>query len=97
MALEDAYVLSNLLGACTSSADLEKAFDAYDFVRVPRALKVTSMSLEQGNTLDMEAEGSMDDLGKIAERLEREVRWIWDEDLVAHLGEAREKFEKDKS
>jgi salicylate hydroxylase len=46
--LEDAYVLSNLLGKCISTGDIEKAFDAYDFVRVPRALRVTAMSREQG-------------------------------------------------
>ena len=93
MAIEDAYVLSNVLGACKSTAEIEKAFIAYDSVRVPRALKVTSMSLEQGKTLDMEATGSGDDLDKIAERLNREVRWIWDEDLEAHLAEAMKTFD----
>ncbi|KAG9228987.1 putative salicylate hydroxylase [Amylocarpus encephaloides] len=94
MALEDAYVLSNLLGQCKTTADLVPAFDGYDSVRVPRALKVISMSHEQGKTLDMDGEGSGDDLEKIAARLETEVRWIWDEDLERHLATAIANFEQ---
>jgi salicylate hydroxylase len=97
MALEDAYVLSNLLGSCKSTNEIEKAFDAYDSVRVPRALKVTAMSRKQGDLLDMEEKESGDDLEKIAGSLNKEVRWIWDADLRAHLKEAVEVFEKSRS
>ncbi|EPE30263.1 FAD/NAD(P)-binding protein [Glarea lozoyensis ATCC 20868] len=97
MALEDAYVLSNLLGSCKSRDEIEKAFDAYDSVRVPRALKVTAMSRKQGELLDMKEEESGDDLEKIASSLNKEVRWIWDADLRAHLKEAVEVFEKSRS
>src|ERR1700712_1496027 len=72
MALEDAYVLSNLLGRC--NGDVEKAFEAYDYVRVPRALKVTSLSLQHGKVLDMEGDGIGDDLAKIADWLNTTVR-----------------------
>jgi len=94
MAIEDAYVLSNLIHSCSLPSDLVKAFDAYDFVRVPRALKVTSMSREQGERLDMQSASAGDDLEKIAKDLNTKVRWIWDEDLEAHLGEALKKFEE---
>jgi salicylate hydroxylase len=56
MAIEDTYVLSNLLGSCKSKEEIEKAFEAYDSARVPRALKVTAMSLKQGELLDMQGE-----------------------------------------
>lgn len=94
MALEDAYVLSNLLGEAKSVQDIKTVFEAYDFVRVPRALRVTAMSLEQGKILDMEGTGVGDDLKLLAEKLNTQVRWIWDVDLEAHLAEAMEKFEE---
>lgn len=94
MALEDAYVLSNLLALCSSPAEIMAAFDAYDYVRVPRALKVTSLSREQGMRLDMEDKIAGDDLDKIAEDLNTIVRWIWDEDLEAHLGKAVKYFQE---
>jgi salicylate hydroxylase len=95
MAVEDAYVLSNLLAACKSPSDIKRAFDAYDFVRVPRALRVTSMSRKEGKVLDMEGDGIGDDLEKIAESLDSTVRWIWNEDLEAHLDKAMNKFQID--
>lgn len=96
MALEDAYVLSNLLSQCSSPEDILIAFEAYDFVRVPRALKVTEMSREQGKTLDFQGV-SGDDLEQLAEQLRTQVRWIWDEDLKAHLATAQAKFEQSKA
>lgn len=97
MAIEDAYVLSNLLGKCTSAADIEAAFQGYDAVRVPRALKVTEMSLAHGKVLDMEGDGVGDDLEKLAEKLNSTVRWIWNEDLESHLAQATKKFEESRA
>lgn len=97
MALEDAYVLSNLLNLCSSPDEILTAFNAYDYVRVPRALKVTSMSRDQGKRLDMESESAGDDLDKIAQDLNTLVRWIWDEDLEAHLEKAVKKFQQQRS
>jgi salicylate hydroxylase len=76
MAVEDAYVPSNLLAACMSPSDIKRAFGGYDFVRVPRALRITSMSRNEGKVLDMEGYGTGDDLEKIAESLDSTVRWI---------------------
>jgi len=97
MAIEDAYVLSNLLSKCSSRGDLTKAFDAYDATRLPRALKVILASREQGMRLDMEGETAGDDLTKLAEELHAVTKWIWDIDLEAHLGEALKMFEDLKS
>lgn len=74
MGLEDAYILSNLIARCTSTADLPAALKAYGVVRVPRTMKVTEMSREQGKLLDMEAEGLGDDLEKIKDALNSRVR-----------------------
>lgn len=74
MAIEDAYILSNLFAKCTAPSSLPAAFAAYDHVRVPRTLRVTEMSREQGRLLDMEADNIGDDLEKIREALESRVR-----------------------
>ena len=66
MALEDVYILSNLLGACSSTADLEAAFAAYAAVRVPRTKSVTAWSRKYGMIREMEDEEIGDDLEKIA-------------------------------
>ena len=93
MAVEDAYILSNLLAKCTSASDLGAAFDAYDFVRVPRALRVSSQSRYHGTVLDLEGDEIGDDLEKLAEWLKTSVKWIWNEDLEGHLALALQKFE----
>ncbi|CAG8960503.1 hypothetical protein HYFRA_00008223 [Hymenoscyphus fraxineus] len=93
MAIEDAYVLSNLLGECTSTADLVTAFEAYDSVRVPRTMRVTSASHEQGKVLDLEGDDIGDDMEKLAARLNTAVRWIWYEDMEAHLATAKQKID----
>lgn len=94
IAIEYAYVRANLLGLCTSSAEITAAFAAYEAVRVPRALKVIQLSNTQGKMLDMEGGGIGDDLEKLAEELNKAVRWIWDVDLEAHLAEAVRIFER---
>ncbi|CAG8977623.1 hypothetical protein HYALB_00011726 [Hymenoscyphus albidus] len=93
MAIEDAYVLSNLLGECASTADLVTAFEAYDSVRVPRTMRVISASHEQGRVLDLEGDGIGDDMEKLAACLNTAVRWIWYEDMEAHLATAKQNFE----
>jgi salicylate hydroxylase len=47
-AIEDALVLSNLLGNVDSANGIEKAFHAYDAVRRPRSRKVVSTSRDTG-------------------------------------------------
>lgn len=44
MSLEDAYILTTLLGAVTSSDDVSLAFQAYDDVRRPRTQRIVQSS-----------------------------------------------------
>jgi salicylate hydroxylase len=74
MSIEDAYVLSNLLARSTSPADLPAVFAAYDQVRVPRTMRLTEMSREQGKLLDFEGDELGDDLEKIKAALQTRVR-----------------------
>ncbi len=88
MALEDAYVMSNLLGAIQKSSDIESAFRAFDAVRRPRTQKLVTTSREMGEVYELEAEGVMDDVDKLRENLATRFRWIWEEDLEEELAEA---------
>ena len=88
MALEDAYVMSNLLGAIQKSSDIESAFRAFDAVRRPRTQKLVTTSRETEELYELEAEGVMDDVDKLRENLTTRFRWIWEEDLEEELAEA---------
>ncbi len=85
MALEDAYVLSGLLGAVQGSADIEKAFGAFDRVRRPRTQRLVRTSREAGELYELEREGVWDDGDRVRESLLGRYSWIWEEDLEGEL------------
>lgn len=88
MALEDAYVLSSLLGAVQKSSDIESAFRAFDAVRRPRTQKLVTTSRDAGELYELEEEGVEDDADKLRERLSTRYRWIWEHNLEEDLAEA---------
>lgn len=94
MAIEDSYILSNLLGDCLSREDISAALAAYDTVRVPRAIRVASESFENGNRLDLQGNTSGCDFDKIAAELDNVARWIWGMDIEEHLRTAAAQFEQ---
>lgn len=88
-ALEDAYVLSNLLGdeRIQTSSDIPRAFKAYDAIRRPRSQKVVSTSRAAGEVHCFAGpDGS--DIRKIGEDLLERHRWIWEEDMDQQLENA---------
>ncbi|KAI9810361.1 MAG: hypothetical protein M1827_006328 [Pycnora praestabilis] len=89
MALEDAFILSNLLGSVHDLSGLEHAFRAADVVRRPRTQKLVTTSRSAGQLYDFELEGIGDDIEKVKENLETRYRWIWDEDLDGELQRAK--------
>lgn len=88
-AIEDAYVLSNLLGQVDSVENIEKAFHAYDAVRRPRSQKVVKTSRDAAAIYQFVDDELGADLEKIKERLETRYDWIWDEDLGQQLKDAQ--------
>jgi salicylate hydroxylase len=88
-AIEDAFVLSNLLGQVTSSSGLEQAFKAYDAIRRPRSQKNVKTSRETSAVYEFEDEEISGDLEKIRWTLENRYRWIWEEDLNEQLARAK--------
>lgn len=89
MALEDAYILSNLLGLIQQSSDIERAFRAYDAVRRPRSQKLVTTSREAGKIYEFEGDGTGDDAEAIKADLDRRWEWIWQENLPKQLEEAQ--------
>ena len=90
MAIEDAAVLSQLLGEIhvPDPAQLASAFAAYDTVRRERTQKLVTTSRSTGLIYEFQNPGLGDDIDKIREALSTHFHWIWDLDIDAHCREA---------
>ncbi|KAF2772943.1 FAD/NAD(P)-binding domain-containing protein [Teratosphaeria nubilosa] len=78
LAIEDAVVLSRLLGNVRRRGDVVHAFEQFESLRKDRTQRLVRCSREQGEIFDFECEGIRDDVRKIAEVLPRRWDWIWD-------------------
>ncbi|KAL7893054.1 hypothetical protein HDV64DRAFT_157149 [Trichoderma sp. TUCIM 5745] len=96
-ALEDAYILSHVLGICNSSSDLLAAFSAYESVRMPRAKFVQIHGRRQGELLDLQRPDIGDDLEKLKAVIDVPIREIWNCNLVAELDKALAMMQKELS
>ena len=85
MAIEDAYVLSNLLGQVQDLSHIEAAFKAFDTVRRPRTQKLVATSREAGELWGLELDGVGDNLVKLNDNLDNRMHWIWNENLEAEV------------
>jgi len=92
MAIEDAAVLSTLLGKIKGkdSSELERAFRAYDSVRRPRTQKLVTTSRDAGILYDFQKAGVGDDQELIKQDLLQRMKWIWDVDMDQHCKDAAE-------
>ena len=89
MAVEDAYVLSFLLGEISNVRQIEGVFKAFDAVRRERTQKLVATSREAGQLWEFELEGVRDDIEKFRENVSKRMDWIWNEDLPAEVEEAK--------
>jgi salicylate hydroxylase len=95
MAVEDAFILSELLSdTCASQSDIPARLAAYDAVRRPRTQRLVQYSRESGMLFQMRHPGIQDDVERIKEELRTRQRWIWDIDLDEHLDEAKKELRK---
>jgi salicylate hydroxylase len=90
-ALEDAFILSALLGdvKTRTAEDIPAAFMAYDAVRRPRSQKVVSTSRSAGAAYAMQGQ-ALDNLELLGEELLHRYEWIWAEDMKAQAEHARQ-------
>ncbi|KAL8715840.1 MAG: hypothetical protein Q9220_000507 [cf. Caloplaca sp. 1 TL-2023] len=89
MALEDAYIMSGLLGSITTAAEIHNAFKAYDTTRRSRTQKLVTTSRELGEIYDFERLRPDVDLPAFQKNLSTRFGWIWDHDLESELTEAK--------
>ena len=89
-AIEDAYILTHLLGKINCVEDIEDAFRAYDHVRRLRTQKVVVTSREAARLYEFEDETIGTDLDLLKKNLETRYSWIWDEDLLQQLKTAQD-------
>ncbi|OCL05670.1 FAD/NAD(P)-binding domain-containing protein [Glonium stellatum] len=90
--LEDALILSRLLGLVQNSIDILNVFKVYDLIRRPRAQHVVQTSIEAGEIFSFSHPEIGNDMKKIVENCNRRFEWIWEHDLEADVKEAEEQF-----
>jgi salicylate hydroxylase len=73
MAIEDAYILSGLLGEIRSTEELEITFEVYETTRKERTQKLVWKSREQASIYEFQSDNLGDNLQKISETLPH--RW----------------------
>ncbi|CAK7232753.1 hypothetical protein SCUCBS95973_008362 [Sporothrix curviconia] len=86
--IEDALVLSHILGKITSPANLTKAFQVYDGIRRPRGQKVVHTSQEAGELYSFNHADYGNDMARIVDNFRQRFLWIWEHDLQADLDRA---------
>ena len=93
-AIEDALVLVTLLARVTNSSEIPNAFTAFDQSRRLRSQRIVKTSREAGDLIGMRQEGVGNDIGKIREKLNTRMHWIWHRNIVAQNKEAVDLFEE---
>ena len=89
MAMEDAYILSQLVASVGSITHIEKAFRAYDAVRRPRTQACIERSRNAAMAMDFLESNIADDTRALEKALKTSYRWLWHEDLEAQLCSAK--------
>ena len=89
MAMEDAYILSQLVASVGSITHIEKAFRAYDAVRRPRTQACIERSRNAAMAMDFLESDIADDTRALEKALKTSYRWLWHEDLEAQLCSAK--------
>lgn len=98
MSVEDAAILSSLVGHCASLSDISPMLKVYDSARVERTCSVIAASREQGRLCGFEVDRVGDDLEKVSEQLDINLRrWQWSYDPEEAFKNALKDFEKAKA
>lgn len=93
MAIEDALIMSSVLGLVDDEKDITRAFQVFDTLQRPRSQKLVTTSRQGGLLYDLQLPDVEDDMDKIKEHLSQRMKWIWEEDPQARVEEARTMFD----
>lgn len=98
MAIEDAYILGNLVAQALAgdTADVGKAipaaFRVFDATRRERTQRVVEDSRETGTVYELEHPQFGTDKEKIRETLLTRMEWVWEHDVEKELAQTSEKL-----
>ncbi|KAH6616537.1 mannitol 1-phosphate dehydrogenase [Boeremia exigua] len=90
MAMEDAYVLSQLIASVADVARVGEAFRAFDTVRRPRTQDCIEKSRNAAMAMDFLEPQIIDDTAALKEALRASYKWLWHEDLEAQVCKAKD-------
>lgn len=93
-AIEDAYVLSSLMGDVGTPKEAAYAFQAYDKIRRPRSQQVCKTSRDMGELVALRLPGIEDNVELLKENIEWRMDWMWHRDVEGELNESRIIFNK---
>lgn len=90
MAIEDAAILSRLLGVIEKPdrEGLRAAFRVYDALRRPRTQKLVTTSREAGTLYEFQEPDILDDIEKVKADIDQRLRWIWNVNIEELCQEA---------
>ncbi|OHF00743.1 mannitol 1-phosphate dehydrogenase [Colletotrichum orchidophilum] len=94
MAIEDAYILGNLLGSISDASQIEMAFSTYNKMRWERSQKLVTDSRETGQLYDLELS---EDSEWVADKLSARMDWVWKYDLTDELERGKGELVKDQA
>lgn len=100
MAIEDSYILGNLISEALSgeTVDVAKAIPAafrlFDATRRERTLQLVEDSRETGVLYDLEHPEFGSDKEKIRETLLKRMDWVWTHDVKDELADSLDKLRK---
>ena len=97
MAIEDAYILSNMIGQMRHADDYEASFSAYNKIRHTRGMDLVTTSHAAGEVYEFQGATTGDDAQKIDQHLSVRYHWIWREDLEGELKQATNLVEQSRS
>jgi salicylate hydroxylase len=90
--LEDALILSKVLGLVSDPCQVDAAFQVYDAIRRPRAQAVVRESYEVGTAYYLVHPDFGDDLQKITDEANTRLPKIWWYDLEGDVKKAEKSF-----
>ena len=90
--LEDALILSHLLGKATDVSQLDAAFEVYDAICRPRGQEIVRTSNEAGHLYTLTHAECGEDITKVVTNANQRFQWIWTHDLEADIKRAEEQF-----
>lgn len=100
MAIEDSYILGNLISEALSAETVDAgkaipaAFRLYDATRRERTLQLVEDSRETGQLYDLEHPEFGTDKDKIRETLLKRMDWVWNHNVQDELADSLDKLRK---